>query len=217
MTTPDQSRDDRTRYGFYLRPSFAICRARAEMHDLLSRQYGLRVAGVFMPHATIKGFFRSDAPVTGMVARLDRALAGRAPFPVHSRGAVGIGRTSVVLDIQHLAGPTNPAPNAPLQALHDAALAALLPLVHPNCDFTPGEWHGPRFQAHLTVAMADRPEGLFDEVLAFVREAEPVGPTDFTADTFHLLAFRSDDWPGSWWDTLRWELLHSWRLYDGRR
>jgi hypothetical protein len=69
-----------------------------------------------------------------------------------------------------------------------------------------------RFFAHLTLAMADIPEFLFDEVHAFIREAEPIGPRRFTAEYLHLFAFRSDDWAGEWWRSLDWRFLHAWRL-----
>jgi hypothetical protein len=44
--------------------------------------------------------------------------------------------------------------------------------------------------------MADIPEFLFDEVHAFIREAEPISPRRFTAEYLHLFACRSDDWAG---------------------
>ena len=198
-----------TRYGFYLRPSYAMCRAQAEMHDLLRRQYGLTVAGRFMPHATIKGFFRAEARVPELVARLDGALAGRRRFPVFNRGVVPYAREAIVPDIN--ATPVG-GRNAPLQALHEAAVAVLLPLVHPACEFTPREWLGARFHADLTLAMADVPARFFDEVLRFVREAEPIGPPSFVADTVHLVRFDSDDWSDRCWETLRWEILHAWHL-----
>jgi 2'-5' RNA ligase len=197
------------RYGFYLRPSFAMCRAQVEIHDLLQRQYGLQAAGKFMPHATIKGFFRSDAPVETMVSRLDTALAGHRALTVYNNGAVAFGTMGIALRIQFT---PEGAHNGPLQALHQAALDALLSLVHPQCDFTPHEWLGERFDAHLTLAMADLKPQFFDEILRFVKEAEPIGPASFLADTFQLFAFESDDWAGRWWETLRWELRHSWRL-----
>ena len=199
------------RYGFYLRPSLAMCRAQAEIHDLLARQYNLRVAGRFMPHATIKGFFRSDASVDEMIARLDAAIKGMTSFAVHNHGVVPYLKESIVLNIHQDA---NGATNGPLQALHEAALKALLPLVRSDCEFTPGEWKGPLFHAHLTLAMADVPARCFDEILEFVRRAEPIGPPAFLTDTVQLFAFESDDWGGRWWQTLRWELLQSWRLPD---
>lgn len=197
------------RYGFYLRPSPAMCRAQAEIHALLERQYGLRVAGRFMPHATIKGFFRSDASQTDLVAALDQGVAGRAAFTVYNRGLVAHGRSGIALNVQQT--PTG-ATNEPLQALHEAAWAALLPFVHPDCDFTPREWAGSRFHAHLTLAMTDLPERWFDEILAFLRDLEPIGPASFRADTLHLYAFTSDAWAGAWWESLRWTHMYTWVL-----
>jgi 2'-5' RNA ligase len=197
------------RYGFYLRPSYEMCRAQIEIHHILERQYGLRAAGKFMPHGTVKGFFRSDAPVAEMVARLDQAMAGRRAFPIFNAGAQPFGTAGIALNINQT---PEGARNEPLQALHEAALEALLSLVHPGCNFTPGEWKGPAFIAHLTLAMADIPAAAFDEILAFVREAEPIGPSQFVLEVVNLWVFRSEAWDGRWWETLTWELLHSWRL-----
>lgn len=197
------------RYGFYLRPSPAMCRAQAEVHALLERQYALRAAGRFMPHATVKGFFRSAAGAGELEAACGRAVEGHRALTITARGPVAFGRSGIALRVQHdEAG----APNAALQALHEAALRELLPLVREDCDFTPREWLGPRFDAHLTLAMADIPARLFDEVLAFVRELAPIGPPAFRADTMQLFAFASDDWAGPWWETLRWRHIASWRL-----
>lgn len=197
------------RYGLYLRPSPAMCRDQAAIHALLERQYGLRAAGRFMPHATIKGFFRSNATPEHIVDLCSAALAGQRPFTVYNNGVVAFGESGIALRIQHLrSGETNAA----LQSLHEAVFAALLPLVHPACSFTPRELAGPRFDAHLTLAMADIPGRLFAEVLAFLRELEPIGPASFYADTLQLFAFTSDAWDGPWWETLRWEHLASWRL-----
>ena len=91
---------------------------------------------------------------------------------------------------------------------------AMMPLVDPACKFTRKERElaYERFRAHLTLAMADVLEHLFDEVLAFVREADPIGPSSFLADTVQLVAFHSEDWEGRWWETLRWRLQRSWPL-----
>jgi 2'-5' RNA ligase superfamily len=199
----------RIRYGFYLRPSSAMCRAQAEMHDLLRRVFGLEVGGKFMPHATIMSFFRSEASLAAIKAAIDPVMAGRAPFTVTNRGLWPHGRSSVTLDVHHTAGGI---PNQPLVSLHEAAFSALVPLVHPGCEFAFGRWSGDNFRAHLTLAMADIPDFLFDEVLAFTREAGPIGPASFTAEWFHLYAFDSDDWGGRWWETMIWKDLASWRL-----
>ncbi|MGC4193270.1 MAG: 2'-5' RNA ligase family protein [Thermomicrobiales bacterium] len=202
-------RDSGVRFGFYLRPSYAMSRAQAEMHALLLRQFGQVTAGAFMPHATLKGFFRSDAAVMEMIAALDAAVCGQQPFTVVNNGPIAYGRSSVVLNVQQDEfGETNPA----MQALHEAAFGALKPFVHPDCNFTPVEWAGSSFFAHLTLLQGlTRPE-FFDEVFAFIQDAEPIGPRRFLAEYVHLYAFRSDDWFGDWGQTLRWEILQSWKL-----
>jgi hypothetical protein len=200
------------RYAVYLRPSYEMSRAQADVHDVLERQYGLRAAGNFMPHATIKGFFRTEASEGSIAARLDAVLDGREAFDVFNGGIVPFGRDGMAIDIN---GTSEGTPNVPLQDLHQAMMDAVMPLVDPACEFTPREERElayERFRAHLTLAMADVPEHLFDEVLAFVREADPIGPPSFLADTVQFLAFRSDDWAGRWWETLRWQLLRSWTL-----
>ena len=199
------------RYAVYLRPSYEMSRAQAEVHDVLERQYGLRAAGNFMPHATIKGFFRSEASEGSIAARLEAVLDGREAFKVFNRGIIPFGRDGIAIDINSTSEGT---PNVPLQDLHQAMMDALMTLVDPACEFTRKEMElaYERFRAHLTLAMADVPEHLFDEVLAFVREADPIGPPSFLADTVQFLAFRSDDWAGRWWETLRWQLLRSWTL-----
>ena len=199
----------RIRYGFYLRPSYGMCRAQAEMHDLLRRVFGLQVGGAFMPHATIMSFFRSDASLATIKSAIDPVMAGRAPFTVTNRGPLPHGRTSVTLDVHHNADGT---PNQALKDVHLAAFEALIPLVHPDCEFAFGRWSCNNFRAHLTPAMADIPEFLFDEVQAFVNDALPIGPASFTAEWFHLYAFDSDDWGGRWWETMTWKDLASWRL-----
>lgn len=198
------------RFGVYLRPPCAMSRAQAEIHDIVARQYGSMCAGKFMPHATIKGFFRSDACVDDMVAALDPVMARRQPFEVVNRGIIPFGKGGgPVLDIQHLSdGSTNPA----MQALHEDVFAAVRPLIRPDCDFTPVEGKLENFHAHLTLAMGDIPKGLTGELLDFLRDAEPIGPSRFTADRFHLVACRSRQWAGPWWETMQWTLLHSWRL-----
>jgi 2'-5' RNA ligase len=190
------------RYAVYLRPSYEMSRTQSEVHDVLERQYGLRAASNFMPHATIKGFFRSEASEGSIAARLDAVLEGRGAFEVFNGGVVTFGRDGIAIDVNSTSEGT---PNVPLQDLHRAVMDAVMPLVDPECEFTQKERElaYERFKAHLTLAMSDVPEQLFDEVLAFVREADPIGPSSFVADTVQLVAFHSEDWEWRWWETLR--------------
>jgi 2'-5' RNA ligase len=208
ISLDDLEANPRIRYGFYLRPSYEMARAQAEMHDLLRRQFGLEVGGKFMPHATIMSFFRSDAPLEATKAAIDPVMADRKPFTVVNRGPQWWTK-SITLDIHHNADGT---PNAPMQAVHEAAFGALIPLVHPDCEFAFGGWSGERFRAHLTLAMADLPEFLKDEVREFVRSAGSIGPSSFSAEYFHLYAFHSESWGGGWWESMTWKPLASWRL-----
>lgn len=196
------------RYGFYLRPSFAMSRAQAEIHDLLARQFNLRVGGAFMPHATIKGFFKSEHAPEEIIVALDAMMANRAPFMVYNNGLAPLGTEAFGLIIQNL---PDGSPNAELQRLHEDAMEALEPFVA-DCNFSRHEWVRQRFIAHLTLAMADIPDWGFDDALAFVAEAQPIGPASFLADAFDLFAFRSSDWRGEWWKEFSWTWLRTWGL-----
>lgn len=199
------------RYGFYLRPDLGMSRAQSEMHRVLRAQYNLVAAGLFMPHATLKGFFRSDAKPATMIERLDQSMAGWRSFTAYNNGVHRFGPRSIVTTIRDL---PDSVINLALYELQDRAWTALEPLVHPECEFTPNDPRGltgPNpFHPHLTLAMADlRPE-LQDEVLEFITQAGSVGPAQFTVDTCHLYRFHAD-WSRPWWQTLTWELLGSWR------
>lgn len=186
-----------------------MSRAQVEIHELLAHQYNLHVAGRFMPHATIKGFFRSDAAVETMIERLDATLAGRQSFPVYNRGIIELSPTGFGLNVHQTPdGQRNEA----LQDLHQRVLDALLPLVHSDCNFTPGEGLGERFFAHLTLAMADIPPQFYAEIVQFTRALEPIGPASFPATTIQLFAFTSQQWTGAWGTDFAWQLLHSWTL-----
>lgn len=202
-------RNPEIRFGFYLRPSVEICQSQVMVHDLLKRQYGLIVGGVFMPHATIKGFFRSDASLVEINGALDRAVAGHPAIPIVNNGVIASDRRGLALNVHHNeSGKTNPQ----LQALHLSVMDEIEPLIHPDCQFSAGEGVRNEFFAHLTLAMRDIPDFAFEEIHNFVRALEPLGPPRFHAEYFHLFAFRSDAWDGEWWHTLEWTLLNNWRL-----
>lgn len=197
------------RYGFYLRPPYAMSKAQIDMHVALERQFGLIGGGVFMPHATIKGLFRSDASIDELCTAIDYAVLGHQPFDVINGGIATPDRRSIFINT-HLM--EDGSVNEPQHQLHHDVFSALKPLIHPDCDFTPREWAEDRFFAHHTLAMSDLEEWFFDEVWAYVRAAEPIGPPSFTAEWFSLYAFQSDAWDGPWWESLEWRLLRSWKL-----
>jgi 2'-5' RNA ligase len=162
-----------------------------------------------MPHATIKGFFKTEHALVEIVAALDAMMAGRTAFTVYNNGLVPFRTSGIGLIIQNL---PDGSPNQELQAFHEAAMDTLWPFVAEDCNFSHREGVRARFVAHLTLAMADIPAWGFDDVLAFTAAAQPIGPASFLADSFDLFAFRSPDWRGDWWREFTWEWLRTWRL-----
>lgn len=186
-----------------------MSRAVVEAHRLLKAQYNLKAAARFMPHATLKGFFRSDARPETIMARLDAAMAGWQPFTVYNNGVGPFGPSSIVIGLRERA---DGSPNPHLYELQERAWIALEPLIHPDCEFSPRDPRGLSgsnpFHPHVTLAMGDlRPE-LQEEVLAFLQEGAPLGPGRFTATICHLYRFEAD-WSGAWWQTLTWEHIYS--------
>lgn len=206
------SNTDEFRYGFYLRPDLKTSIAISQMHRVLRAQYGLIAGGLFMPHATIKGFYKSEATPQEMIARLDKTLVGFKPFLVYNGGPILMGPRGVVTSWRDLPnGERNPG----LDDIQDRAFEALLPLIPADCKFTavdPRGKDGPKpFHAHITLAMADIEPHMREEVLGFVKEGGMIGSGQFLANTYHLFRFKAD-WQGAWWHTLTWELLHSWQF-----
>ena len=194
------------RLGVYLLPAGPLAAAVAAVHRRLAREHGLRAAGRFMPHVTLKGFFRTEAEPAELEARLRSALDGRPAVMLHNAGAVPLGREAIALDVDRdPAGGRNEA----LHALHATVLEAVRPCVAPDCEFTAVE---PAFRAHLTLAMADLPSDHCDELLALTSRA-PLGPASSLATEVGLFAFESADWAGSWWETLTWRPLAASPLY----
>jgi len=87
------------------------------------------------------------------------------------------------------------------------------PYIASDCDFVERDLGLP-FKAHITLAFRDIPSDMQQEVLAYLEDT--LLPTEpFIADTYHMLEFVSDDWPGDWEQTLSWRLLKTWRLKKG--
>jgi len=186
------------RYGVYLLPAPPLAAAVAAVHGRLAREHGLRAAGRFMPHVTLKGFFRTEAEPAELEARLRPALQGRPAVTLHNAGAVALGPETIALDVDSDPGGGR---NRALYALHMAVFDAMAPCVARGCEFTAVEFAGDAFRAHLTLAMADIPPDQFSELLALTAQA-PAGPPSSEATEVALFAFESRDWAGSWWETL---------------
>jgi 2'-5' RNA ligase len=186
------------RYGVYLLPAPPLAAAVAAVHGWLAREHRVRAAGRFMPHVTLKGFFRTEAEPAELEARLRPVLHGRTAVTLHNAGPVALGPETIALDVD---GDPGGGRNRALHALHLAVFDAMGPCVAPGCEFTAVEFAGAAFRAHLTLAMADIPPDRFRELLALTAQA-PAGPSSSEATEVALFAFESHDWTGSWWDTL---------------
>ena len=99
-----------------------IDRTQAEIHDLLRRQYGLVSGGLFMPHATVKGFFRSDAEPEAMIASLDATMQGWRPFVAYNNGVIRMGRAGIVISAKSMPDGSD---NEAWHELQDRAWAAI--------------------------------------------------------------------------------------------
>jgi 2'-5' RNA ligase len=194
------------RYAVYLIPPYNVSHRVEEIHRLLAKQFGFAAAAKFQVHATLKGFFKcSECTIDRLIANLDPIFENQEAFPVHFEGFhiddVGFG-----LDVSRIGDD----PNLPLHEFRSRVVDAVKPYIAGDCDFVESDLGSP-FKAHITLAFRDISPEFRDSVLAYIEPALlPSEP--FSADTFHLLEFHSEDWEGCWDKTLTWRLLKSWRL-----
>jgi 2'-5' RNA ligase len=108
-------------------------------------------------------------------------------------GLVAADRFPIHATIKGFFKPTD-GPLAPLVERLDAALATQQP-----------------FPAHITLAFRDFRTAIQAHVLDYLQDV-PLPNEPFLAQNFHLLEFSSNDWLGSWEQTLTWRLLKSWQV-----
>ncbi len=194
------------RYAVYLIPPYPVAQHVVEIHHMLRKQFGFVAADRFQAHVTLKGFFKKlPGPPETLAAKLDEVFIDRKPFPIHISGYriddIGIGLNVSLID---------GAPNASLMTVREDIVNVVRPTIAPDCDFVAADLGNP-FEGHLTLAFRDIPVEMQADVLAYLVDA-PIPGAPFMARTFHYLAFHSQDWAGSWWETLTWRLLKSWHL-----
>jgi 2'-5' RNA ligase len=198
--------DESYRYAVYLIPPYVVSRMVMDVHQMLRKQFGLMAADCFQVHATVKGFFKKvEGPIEPLVSALDGVFAEQRPFEVHFSGyrndEIGIG-----LDVSQVDGK----PNEALYSFRERVVAAVRPFIAADCDFAASDLGNP-YEAHVTLAFRDVPLSLYDDVLAYLADAQlPTRP--FVARDFQFVKFHSAEWSGSWWRSLSWRLLKSWRL-----
>ena len=195
-----------SRFAVYLIPPYQLSKEVAEIHALLRKQFGFAAADRFPVHCTMKGFFKKTGdPVEKLQGELDSFFEDQLPVQVSVEefriDPIGFG-----LSLKTLDGKLN----SPFLDLREAIVEIVRPYIADDCDFKTHDLGRP-FHPHITFSFRDIPNELYDDVFKWMEDGPDfTGP--FLADTYHFLEFFSDDWPGSWWETLSWQLLKSWRL-----
>jgi len=101
-------------------------------------------------------------------------------------------------------------PNENLLDFREAVVDIIRPYIAPDCDFLESDLGIP-FKGHITLAFRDINQEMYPQILDWLKDASiPSGK--FLANTFHFLEFFSEDWDGTWWETITWKLHRSWRL-----
>jgi hypothetical protein len=199
-------------YGVYMIPPPEVMYPLSVGHRVLEGQFGARVAGAFMVHCTLKGFFKPapGASVGDFVPALDELFGRSRAFSTEIEPPLvwgsGKGDESVILLLKK---------NPPFQDLHNGVWEIVMPYVAVDCLFTPQELHGQDYPPHMTLVQYDFPSdpGLLAQGKALCDHIYGTLPTrEFLAQDMQLIEFYSDDWAGAWWETLRYKQLKGWKL-----
>ena len=195
-----------SRFAVYLIPPYQLSKGVAEVHYLLRKQFGFAAADRFSVHCTIKGFFKkNDRPADQLGEELDKFFKNLEPIPVsvedYRIDPIGFGLSLMTLDGK---------PNQPFLDFREQVVGITHPYIADDCDFKSHDL-GREFHPHITFSFRDIPNDLYDNVFAWI-ENGPDLKGQFLAETYHFLEFFSEDWGGSWWETLTWRLLRSWHL-----
>jgi 2'-5' RNA ligase len=207
MSSPDTT----PMYGLYLIPPASLVAPLSVAHATLQREFGARVAGRFMVHVTVKGFFKpkAGADIDRLVTELDRVYAGRDAFQVSFLGPRllhGERGSSVLIELEL---------TDPLWQLQQDTWKAIEPWVADDCPFTPNDRPATYFYPHLTLVQYDLPSGpiLQEQALDLCREiCEQLPSQAWEARDLQFIGFESQAWLGAWWDTLRFRQIEGWRL-----
>ncbi|NQT57888.1 MAG: hypothetical protein HQ557_02790 [Bacteroidetes bacterium] len=195
------------RYVFYLLPPIEIAERITKIHTILHKQFGIRAAGKFQVHATIKGFFlmKQDIDPHDLTSQLSEYLKDVFPFdteflPKLRMDPIGMGINLVSTD----------AADQLLNFRNDI-VKIIMPFISPDCDFA-DEDLGRDFEAHVTLAFRDIPQDLYTPVLSYINNLLPEPGKSFSAGDFQFAVFHSASWEGEWWKDLTWERIAHWSL-----
>ncbi len=202
-------------YTVFLLPPTGLAASIDRLREELEERYDCHAARSFMVHCALKGFFRLDDNKTEaqLQQMLEPVISAFSAFEVRPKEVTHF-PDSIIIDLDSLHNPR-------LQDIRNAIYHHIDPeFVHPACPFTPDE-RRTGFAGHITLACKDIAVGDFAEALAYSqRRAEELGLLyPFLARTVTLYRFTTEAaaWSDSsrWWETLRYELLHTWRLRGG--
>ena len=195
-----------SRFAVYLIPPYQLSKGVADVHYLLRKQFGFAAADRFPVHCTMKGFFKkNEKPASQLAEDLNQFFENKTALPVSGDEyiiyPIGFG-----LSLMNKDG----IPNTPFLDFRENLVDITRPYIADDCDFIDHDLGRP-FHPHITFSFRDIPNELYDDIFAWM-EAGPDLKGPFLAETFHFMEIFSEDWEGSWWETLTWRLIKSWRL-----
>ena len=181
------------RFGVYLLPDAAARAALCSTSDMVADAFGARAAARLPVHVTVKGFFATAVDESTLVSAFNE-LPEPGFGAVRVRDVVAYGLETVAIQVGR--DPRSDTIDNELMAWHRAVIDRLLPLVHPQCEFTSSEWHGDRWDPHITIASHDVAPRDVSRLVDFVRERIDLRTLGFDRAT--LIRATSSNWR-RWW------------------
>jgi len=202
---------DTGRYGVFVRPDPATCRAQISLHTLLNSQYGLIAASAFPPHATLLGNIAITSGESELLRRVETVVRRYPAIEAHNRGLTRSGG-AIIYDIHCRPDGSVNQPLTDLARHIERDLEQIR--ARTDHDYMTGHATNDAFHAHLTIAGQDLAlrEDLQAEIWQYACALAPDTPADFTIDTVSVYRFRSDHWASEWWKDMTWQHLRSFRL-----
>lgn len=207
------------RYGTLLRPTSGLLADALRSYAVAEQVYGFHSANVYPPHVSLVGSIAPSVSEDVIVNAIADSLRGRRPVCLASDGLrldggaiqyqfsdADASAKEQGRGVADLMGGILDAVSG-LRHFHDGDLtAAMRRLDSPE-----------RFRPHLSIVSFDgakTPE-LSAEMLELLLEMGFGGPVVETFDLVHLLRFHALDWSGSYWATMTWSIVKTWRLESG--
>jgi 2'-5' RNA ligase len=198
-------------YGVYLIPPPQLIYQIGLAHQLLLSEFNAKIAGKFMVHCTLKGFFKPKEGTTyhDFITNLDALFQNQKPITLEfpQLAKVNMNNHASILLLM--------ATNQPLMQLHNAIWDVVADYIAPDCAFSAREPARINFMPHITLAQHDLPteEGLFAQAADFCQymlDTHLQG--QFIGRDLQLIEFYADDWAGNWGDTMRYKQIKGWQL-----